>query len=1006
MRRRDAGIVAVILVLASAFSFSVTFLPENVEATTLFVGGSGGGNFTTIQEAIDAATPGNTIYVFSGTYSENVRVTKALTLIGEDKETTIVQGDPGVTDVIQIVADWVNVTGFTTIGSKVGIELDFVENCRIVDNNVHYNEVVGISLQESHNSYFADIDMRSHEWAGILSQFSNNNVYENISASQNGGGISLSMSSNNLVRNSNGLNGIVSTGVNNTLLNNSMVNRGVALALGGNINIWTSHNIDESNTVAGKPVYYWKNRVGGKIPSDAGQVILANCTDVLVENFDFTNLTKGIQVGYSSKNTIANSTVSRNWYQGLFLYRSDNNTIVNSDFSNNTDAYEWWWLDYSSVYLYESNGNTFDDITVLSNNVSGMNLEVSHNNKITKSTFSANNWSGLGIHGSRGNIVEGNTISSNMKMDQHTYGFSGGLVLTSSVNTTVLNNTISSNNVEGLALYGSHYNWIDGNTALSNELGILMTNSDHNTIINGTLYGNSFGIHLDQSSNIAIENSSIRGVLNGIYLNGTSGNTLSNISVSECVTGISLDLSHNNVLASINASWNSQYGILARVSNNTTYVDNTVWGNLYEGIAIAGSNNTIARNNVFSNMWGGISLWGMGNNTIHNTSVSDNYNGFALWNSEGNMLVNNTVFSNHDRGIVLGGSSNNSVYHNSFVDNPVQAGDSSGSNRWDSGYPSGGNYWSDYVGVDKFYGPNQDQPGYDGIGDTRYDISGGLSVDRYPLMSPFEMIHPLPPTRFRAFLTGENLENVTLTWNLSLDDGKVFESVIGYRIYRNTTYSQGGSEYVNIATLPNGTSEFVDNLAGEGNPNNYFYRVCAVDLNNKTSCSGNQTAKFTRSLSTGLNLVSVPLVQYDENLSTILQTLSYDNTWSFDSVDQEWNSFMESKPYGGTLEYVNHATGFWVNVTQDSNITVTGGIPTSTAIILHAGWNLVGFPSFNTTYSVADLKAVTRVTRVEGFDSTSAPYFLRLMNDGEFLQAGHGYWAYLESDIIWTVHDS
>ena len=57
-------------------------------------------------------------------------------------------------------------------------------------------------------------------------------------------------------------------------------------------------------------------------------------------------------------------------------------------------------------------------------------------------------------------------------------------------------------------------------------------------------------------------------------------------------------------------------------------------------------------------------------------------------------------------------------------------------NVWDDGYPSGGNYWSDYGGVDAFRGPNQDLPGSDGIGDTQYVIDVD-NRDRFPLMSHY-----------------------------------------------------------------------------------------------------------------------------------------------------------------------------------------------------------------------------------------------------------------------------
>jgi nitrous oxidase accessory protein NosD len=58
------------------------------------------------------------------------------------------------------------------------------------------------------------------------------------------------------------------------------------------------------------------------------------------------------------------------------------------------------------------------------------------------------------------------------------------------------------------------------------------------------------------------------------------------------------------------------------------------------------------------------------------------------------------------------------------------------SNTWDNGYPSGGNYWSDYSGVDEYSGPYQNETGSDGIGDTPYIIDE-KNCDRYPLITPF-----------------------------------------------------------------------------------------------------------------------------------------------------------------------------------------------------------------------------------------------------------------------------
>jgi hypothetical protein len=77
-----------------------------------------------------------------------------------------------------------------------------------------------------------------------------------------------------------------------------------------------------------------------------------------------------------------------------------------------------------------------------------------------------------------------------------------------------------------------------------------------------------------------------------------------------------------------------------------------------------------------------------------------------------------------------------------------------------------------------------------------------------------------------------------------------------------------------------------------------------------------------------------------------------------------------------------------------------------TTIQLYAGWNLVGFPSFNSTYTVADLRAALPIDRVEGFDASSSPYFLKLLQDSDVLLAGRAYWLRSSEDAMWTLSNT
>jgi hypothetical protein len=107
-------------------------------------------------------------------------------------------------------------------------------------------------------------------------------------------------------------------------------------------------------------------------------------------------------------------------------------------------------------------------------------------------------------------------------------------------------------------------------------------------------------------------------------------------------------------------------------------------------------------------------------------------------------LFDNNIIANTGCGISFSYfSPRNRIFHNNFLNNTQQTVTFFDSfESWDDGYPSGGNYWSDYVGTDVKSGSSQDLPGSDSIGDKPY-IMFGNNVDRYPLMNPYGS--SLPP---------------------------------------------------------------------------------------------------------------------------------------------------------------------------------------------------------------------------------------------------------------------
>jgi len=155
------------------------------------------------------------------------------------------------------------------------------------------------------------------------------------------------------------------------------------------------------------------------------------------------------------------------------------------------------------------------------------------------------------------------------------------------------------------------------------------------------------------------------------------------------------------------------------------------------GIELDHSYNCIITNNIITmNYAGGITLFNSNfNDLTGNLIISNEADGIGIIWSNNNSIVQNTI-RNNTCGLQLQDAHDNVICHNSFVDNLYcQAISTQGSvNVWDDGYPSGGNYWSDYTGVDLFSGPYQNETGSDGIGDAPYVIDEN-NTDRYPLMN-------------------------------------------------------------------------------------------------------------------------------------------------------------------------------------------------------------------------------------------------------------------------------
>jgi len=286
--RKTVSVIMLFLLLASTLTLAFKIQPVKAESGTIIVPD----NYSTIQGAINAASPSDTIIVRDGTYTENIFVYKDhLTIKSENgAEKTIVQAANPNDHVFEVWGHYVNISQFTVQGAtganKVGILV--TENHCDISNNILLNNYFGIYLSvSSHN------------------MLSNNVVLNNRF------GIWLGRSS-------------YSTLASNTLSDNDY-NFGVTGALLSDF----TQEIDTSNTVNGKPIQYLINRQDLTIDSswDVGFLGLVNCTNMTVKDLVLANNGEAMLLAYSTNSTIKNVNAMNNFH-GVVLYYSHNNTIT------------------------------------------------------------------------------------------------------------------------------------------------------------------------------------------------------------------------------------------------------------------------------------------------------------------------------------------------------------------------------------------------------------------------------------------------------------------------------------------------------------------------------------------------------------------------------------------------------------------------------------------------------------------------------------------------------
>ena len=296
-------------------------LPINFDGNSLYVGGSGPNNYTTIQDAIDDASDGDTVFVYSGSYHEYIGIiSKSISIIGENKNSTIIDFDkPGA---LVLFRDSHNCyfSGFTLLN---------VFNEYHGDNNL-------VRLMESSNNVLSDCILSFHQTEDMfrdsdaiyLEVTSDNNVIANNHLSEP-----------ESVRDCIGIN---IQSINNEICGNFISNYYHGIHIENNENNISDNYITQSlwgvyvksgynNTINNNDIVF--NEWHGMVIYSSGQRISGN--DISYNGLGYVD-EGGIKIWFdANENIIENNIISYNNGSGIYYLESYDNYITKNNFINN-----------------------------------------------------------------------------------------------------------------------------------------------------------------------------------------------------------------------------------------------------------------------------------------------------------------------------------------------------------------------------------------------------------------------------------------------------------------------------------------------------------------------------------------------------------------------------------------------------------------------------------------------------------------------------------------------
>ncbi|MHA1380769.1 MAG: NosD domain-containing protein [Candidatus Helarchaeota archaeon] len=452
-----------------------------------------------------------------------------------------------------------------------GIYISTSINITLTNNTAMFNDKYGIRLFFTINCTLNGNNLSSNSFAGIqLFQAKNNTFFRNF----------ISNSSEGI---------IIDESNNNTLKNNTLINCGVSLY--GSKKSMISNDIDSSNTVNNKPIYYYKNQTNIIVPKGGGQYIFVNMNfskildTIIYEGF-------GITLCYSKSNIIRNTTIISNLNSGILLENSHNNSILNNSILHNSQ---------NGIQLTYSDNNSIINNNISYNKYDGIYISSSNNISIINNNISINSKNGIFSSHTNKHFICNNTVSFNEN--------DGIRLRYKNIGISLINNFCTNNKNYGIHLYEGENDSLIQNNIFNNSYGINIQWMKNSTLRNNSIFNNNYGIYLYRSyNNSLILNNILNNTDKGIWLYGVKQNNISKNLIEFNDIGLHLEQETNENIVSKNI-----------------FIYNYNFSILIEPNVLIPDRNSIFYNDFINNNEGGIQALDDGTNNKWNLSIGGNY---------------------------------------------------------------------------------------------------------------------------------------------------------------------------------------------------------------------------------------------------------------------------------------------------------------------------------------------------------------------------------------------